>query len=117
MEAFQGFPNEELICSTPLMSNSFKEQNNNCSFELKEKLVDKFQEFQTNSIVRQKNNLILYKDLVIDLEGKKIDSREVEVEEEEAKLTMKMKKSENYLNQSKWFQHQIECHLIIYLYK
>jgi hypothetical protein len=105
MEAFKGFPNEELICSTPLMSNSFIEQNNNCSFELKEKLVDEFQEYQANSIVRKKNNLILYKDLVIDLESKKIDqnrkidSREVEVEEV-AKLAMKMKKSENYLNQS-----------------
>jgi len=100
MEAFKGFPNEELICSTPLMSNSFIEQNNNCSFELKEKLVDEFQEYQTNSIVRKKNNLILFKDLVIDLESKKIDSREVELEEEEARLAMKMKKSENYLNQS-----------------
>ena len=77
MENLAGFKSEELICSTPLLSNSLIDIENNNHINNNKSEVDSI------VVVRKKNNQLYFRDLVIDLESKKVElTREESMQKE-----------------------------------
>lgn len=97
MENLAGFKSEELICSTPLLSNSLIDiENTNINNNKSE----------VDSIVRKKNNQLYFRDLVIDLESKKVElTREESMQKETSlnKSNVSYSREENDANLSKSF--------------
>ena len=67
-----------LLCSTPLLSNSFINSSTGLNESLKENSNNnkKEGEEENNSIVRKNNNLIIFKSLAINLDSQRVDIME-----------------------------------------
>ncbi len=99
MENLADFKNEELICSTPLLSNSLIDIENNY-------INNKSEADSIVVVVRKKNNQLYFRDLVIDLESKKVElTREENMQKETSsiKSNVSYSREENDANLSRSF--------------